>query len=106
MNYTELANKRQGLRHKRISENIEHGFNKTEESFHNEWSSQKDFLKGILGKEPSNRDEVVAATVVQWLGSNVGMAFVEKALNNAGIVITTGKSYAENFRRLNKKFGI
>lgn len=33
------------------------------------------------------RDAVIAATVVQWLGSNVGFSFLEQALNRAGYVI-------------------
>lgn len=30
------------------------------------------------------RDRIVAATVIQWLGSNVGMSFVEMALARVG----------------------
>jgi hypothetical protein len=41
------------------------------------------FAKKPLG-ETSERDEIVAATVMQWLGTNVGFAYVEKALAKAG----------------------
>lgn len=34
--------------------------------------------------EPSVRDKQVAATVVQWLGSNVGRAFVEEIFKSCG----------------------
>lgn len=33
------------------------------------------------------RDRIVAATVVQWLGSNVGMSFLEMALKRCGYKI-------------------
>lgn len=33
-----------------------------------------------LSETPSDRDRVVAATVIQWLGTNVGRAFLEDAL--------------------------
>ena len=34
--------------------------------------------------DPTERDRIVAATVVQWLGSNVGMGFLQAALDNGG----------------------
>lgn len=37
-----------------------------------------------FGGPPTYRDRVVAATVIQWLGSNVGFAFVETALRKCG----------------------
>ena len=30
------------------------------------------------------RDRIVAATVIQWLGSNVGFGFLEEALRKCG----------------------
>ena len=33
---------------------------------------------------PTKRDEIVVATVVQWLGSNVGMDFMRQALKRCG----------------------
>lgn len=35
----------------------------------------------------TNRDRVIAATVIQWLGSNVGFSFLQKALNMCGYKI-------------------
>lgn len=35
-------------------------------------------------QRPTERDEIVAATVIQWLGSNVGFSFVEQALARCG----------------------
>lgn len=37
--------------------------------------------------EITNRDRMVAATVVQWLGSNVGFCFLEECLKKAGYSI-------------------
>lgn len=34
------------------------------------------------------RDRFVVATIIQWLGTNVGSSFLETALNNAGFKIT------------------
>lgn len=34
---------------------------------------------------PTERDRVVAATVIQWLGSNVGMGFLDSALRRVGL---------------------
>lgn len=44
------------------------------------------FAKKPLG-EMTERDEIVAATVMQWLGTNVGFDYVTKALKNAGYEI-------------------
>lgn len=37
-----------------------------------------------FGEPPTQRDATVAATVIQWLGSNVGRSFIEEALKRAG----------------------
>lgn len=41
------------------------------------------YAKFPLGKI-TERDRVIAATVIQWLGSNVGMGFLHAALERAG----------------------
>lgn len=40
-----------------------------------------------LGIQPTERDAVIAATVIQWLGSNVGLSFIREALNKCGMFI-------------------
>ncbi len=35
----------------------------------------------------TNRDRYIAATVIQWLGSNVGLAFLDRALRRAGFKV-------------------
>lgn len=47
-----------------------------------------------LGK-PTDRDRRVAATVIQWLGSNVGMCFLSQALTEAGGGLIWPKMSAE-----------
>jgi hypothetical protein len=37
-----------------------------------------------FGDPPTERDATVAATVIQWLGSNVGRCFLEEAFDRAG----------------------
>jgi hypothetical protein len=37
-----------------------------------------------LGVEPTERDRIVAATLMQWLGSNCGMSFLREALDRVG----------------------
>lgn len=45
------------------------------------------FRAGSLRLLISKRDAFVAATVVQWLGTNCGYAFLEKCLRRAGLKI-------------------
>lgn len=40
---------------------------------------------GVFHHTMIPRDKMIAATVVQWLGSNCGMAFIETALKECGI---------------------
>lgn len=59
-----------------------------EQKFHDEWKNihqRSNTLNYILGdnNEPavlSERDEMVAATVIQWLGSPVGQGFLETVM--------------------------
>lgn len=39
-----------------------------------------------------DRDRIVAATIIQWLGSNVGFSFLENALRACGYEITREKA--------------
>jgi hypothetical protein len=54
-----------------------------EKRFAKAWEEQENLLDYLLATEnnkpvtPSYRDKVVAATVVQWLGSPVGQSFLE-----------------------------
>jgi hypothetical protein len=40
-----------------------------------------------LGFSPNDRDRVLAATLMQWLGSNCGMSFLREALQRVGYSI-------------------
>jgi len=42
-------------------------------------------------EEINNRDRMIVATVIQWLGSNCGMCFLEEALQKFGARITYDK---------------
>jgi hypothetical protein len=42
-------------------------------------------------EEISNRDRMIVATVVQWLGSNCGMCFLDEALGRFGAKIVYDK---------------
>jgi hypothetical protein len=49
----------------------------------------------------TQRDATVAASIIQWLGSNVGRCFLEEALKRAGYqLIRTGRSVRDDPRRL------
>ena len=37
---------------------------------------------------PTERDRIVVETVIQWLGSNVGICFLSEALKSAGYRLT------------------
>lgn len=41
----------------------------------------------------TNKEAAIAATVVQWLGTNVGMCFLEKALKACGYKIVRDKEW-------------
>ena len=57
--------------------------NPREVAFAKQWSKEQaegHILAHLIGKDFSDRDAMVAATVIQWLGSNVGMSFLEEAI--------------------------
>jgi hypothetical protein len=63
--------------------------NPLERKFHDAWKQHNkdgDTLSWLLGDgsrrgHPSDRDAMVAATVVQWLGSPVGARFVARVMD-------------------------
>jgi len=80
--------------------------NPREVAFAEEWYLQNDrrtgalngtlaWLLGIGGKpiqKITQHDASVAATVIQWLGSNVGFSFLEEALGRRGYkIVRSGK---------------
>lgn len=85
-----------GLRFKRIQENIENankGWNNPEKTFAAEWA--KEVSHGILKTLLDNKYgevqiqvtpeiRVSIATIIQWLGTNVGMAFIRDVLDKEG----------------------
>jgi hypothetical protein len=57
--------------------------NPGEVAFAMEWTkaqTESHQLAWLLGNNFSDRDAEVAATVIQWLGSNVGMCFLEDVI--------------------------
>jgi len=72
---------------------ISHGFGilqdlmviTSDKRVHNSWS-----IKGF-SFVITQRDAVIVATIIQWLGTNVGMCFLEKALGKAGYKIIQEK---------------
>jgi hypothetical protein len=50
-------------------------------------ASGRRFAKFPLGEVPTERDRIVAATVIQWLGTNCGMCFLGNALERCGYKI-------------------
>jgi hypothetical protein len=80
--------------------------NPREVAFFEAWKrmhESQDFLGGLLGVpksantfggftgydfplgETTERDRIIASTVIQWLGSNVGIAFLEGVLRELGL---------------------
>lgn len=43
-------------------------------------------LASLVGKDFTERDAQVAATVIQWLGSNVGISFLRVAIVNEPLI--------------------
>lgn len=80
-----------GLRADRLSDRM----NALEKTFSNQWDklnhsecSNTPMIYWLLSDQPndpqptSKRDEIVAATIIQWLGTNIGQSF----LNDCGMV--------------------
>ena len=63
---------------------------------------QTDFLGLLLSKTQKEKDgitnitqreRVIVATVIQWLGSNVGMGFLHQCMNKIGITLENRDDY-------------
>jgi len=71
-----------GFNSDRLSEAAD---NPREVAFAQQWSSLNmpvarigtPLLQHLIGEKFTGRDAMVAATVIQWLGSNVGMSFIQ-----------------------------
>lgn len=96
---------------------MDHGrtdFNHREHAFASLWQKENALRRGInhgggilqdLMVDPnktwlwraiiSNRDAAIVATVVQWLGSNVGMDFVRRALKRCGYEVVETEGWRE-----------
>lgn len=83
-----------GLAHNRIATEDLRKRNPLEAQFSKSWMAANDHspqLPGVLHQLVPGfhaRDAEVAATVVQWLGSEVGFAFLRQALAEAGYAVT------------------
>jgi hypothetical protein len=89
--------KNKGFRHKRTENPLHH----KEKIFADQWEKENEendslqqlFVSGHQLSESINlrvtkRERIVVATVIQWLGSNVGFYFLEMALNKMGYKLT------------------
>lgn len=83
--------KHQGLHTNRLTKAAD---NPREVAFAEEWEKEnssafhnRPTLEYLLGMPAGIRDTTVAATIVQWLGSNVGMSFLRNALGRVGLEI-------------------
>jgi hypothetical protein len=95
------GSKNHGMFHERIAENaanVKRNWNQTEGAFIENWTVGSGSYAKRLGQlfmnarikerfKITNRDRFVAATVIQWLGSNCGMAFMKEALGKCGFEI-------------------
>lgn len=70
-------------------------FNCHEKIFADLWEEENrrqsllDMLLGHCGDQATQRDEYVAAGIVQWLGTNCGHSFLEEALKRCGYELKT-----------------
>lgn len=69
-----------------------------EAEFANAWEERQGplnyFLDRIIGETPNRRDRFVAASVIQWLGSNVGFSFMVTCLHQSGYAVVGGEARA------------
>jgi len=66
------------------------------------WEEQN-MLEILLSGEVTHRDQVVAATVIQWLGSPVGQSFVETTLNTAEVAAIVEKESRKQTKQVLKR---
>lgn len=85
------GSKNRGARYERINENKRHNYNDTEEAFYDEWIKQSRHLSTLISpRDPdmkikvTTRDRIVAASIVQWMGTNCGMGFLHAVLARCG----------------------
>ena len=86
-----------GINHNRIEENLlmkEHDWNNPEKSFSFEWREESKKLPAIFNNsnlelklEITYKERFICATIIQWLGSNIGMSFLERVLAREGYKI-------------------
>lgn len=97
---TEKKPVHQGLAHNRVATAELRKFNAVEAAMAKSWGAANEHspqLPGLMHQLIPGfnaRDAEVAATVVQWLGSEVGMAFLTKAMSDAGYVLQPAKTGA------------
>ncbi len=72
--------------------------NPRERAFAAEWKKQAPGTLGHLIGDHTQRDAEVAATIIQWLGSNVGMSFIVTALNQEGYVVHPKRGLCQGHR--------
>ena len=95
-----------GLHKKRLSQK---GYSEKEDAFVEQWHNEHkhdNLLEGLMFRPhacssvfrcipegsfpigpPTERDRIIAETVIQWLGTNCGMSFLESSLNRAGFTV-------------------
>lgn len=89
-NPRELAFYEQWLKENRPDPRINHGNGILQDLFMD--SGLSVFNPSKVYETITNRDRIIVATVIQWLGSNCGIAFLGDALNRCGYRITQNKS--------------
>jgi arginyl-tRNA synthetase len=92
-----LGNQNKGLHHNRIDENLamkEYDWNNPEKTFAHSWRSEAKHLETLLSNnnlnlkiKVTNEIRVSVATVMQWLGSNIGWEFLNSTLKKEGYKI-------------------
>lgn len=68
----------EGYLHERVK------FSHREKGFFEQWKKDCKYLADIIGRDPTEEDYWTAASLMQWLGTNVGMSFLEDALRYSG----------------------
>lgn len=54
-------------------------------------NSGRDILFCLMGREPTKEERTAAATVIQWLGTNIGRCWLHETLGKAGYVVKADK---------------
>lgn len=92
-----LGRQNKGIHQNRIEENLlmeKYNWNNPEKTFAFEWREESKHLNTLftnrgldLELKVDSKTRFISATIIQWLGSNIGWSFLQRVLDKEGYKI-------------------